>query len=444
MKKGNVWKWVWRVLLFIGIGAFSYCSVSNGLVEEYPYLPLYAKSAVLIDGDSKRILYAKEADVVLPMASTTKIITCILALECGDMEDWVSFSSYAASQPKVHLGAKVGKEFRLKDLLYSLMLESHNDTAVAIAEHIGGKSLVAKGICNEGEVGSKLAVEEFVLLMNEKAKNLGCEKTFFVTPNGLDGNKEVEEGREKVLKKHGTTAYELACMMQYCVYESPKREEFLQITRQANYSFWDKEGKVCYSCNNHNNLLGQMPQAVSGKTGFTNAAGYCYVAALQEGEEKYCLVLLACGWPNNKTYKWADSKELFEYGSETFDYETVILKPELSEIWVEDGASEEGSPFMTRKVMPIAEGTEQLEKSYSMLLKEGEEILTRVNQQLVLDAPVEEGTLVGEVEYYLKQDGGENKILDKIPLVIGEEIAAIDYVYVLRYVIDNFLVCGKK
>ena len=100
----------------------------------------------------------------------------------------------------------------------------------------------------------------------------------------------------------------------------------MQITRQRHYSFWDKEGVVCYSCANHNNLLDQMPQALSGKTGFTNAAGYCYVAALTEGEEKYCLALLACGWPNNKSYKWADSKELFTYGEKTYEYKSFSPK----------------------------------------------------------------------------------------------------------------------
>ena len=99
---------------------------------------LYAKSAVLIDGDSGRVLYAKDADNAMPMASTTKIMTCILALEHGKPEDIVTVSEYAASMPEVSLGMRTGEQFYLEDLLYSLMLESHNDTAVAIAEHITG------------------------------------------------------------------------------------------------------------------------------------------------------------------------------------------------------------------------------------------------------------------------------------------------------------------
>ena len=97
---------------------------------------LYARYAVLMDAETGRILFSKSGDTEAPMASTTKIMTCILALENGTLTDKVSVSSEAASQPEVSLGMKEGQSFYLKDLLYSLMLESHNDTAVAIAEHI--------------------------------------------------------------------------------------------------------------------------------------------------------------------------------------------------------------------------------------------------------------------------------------------------------------------
>ena len=99
---------------------------------------LYALSAVLMDADNGRILLQKNGTEVLPMASTTKIMTCILALEQANPDDYVSVSSYAAGMPKVHLGVRKGDVFRLGDLLYSLMLESHNDTAAAIAEHVAG------------------------------------------------------------------------------------------------------------------------------------------------------------------------------------------------------------------------------------------------------------------------------------------------------------------
>lgn len=152
---------------------------------------LYALSAVLMDGETGRVLYGKEAYKGRPNASTTKVMTCILALEMASGDDYVQVSRNAASQPQTHLGMREGQQFYLEDLLYSLMLKSHNDTAVAIAEHIGG------------------SVEKFALLMNEKAKSLGCTDTHFVTPNGLDAE---DEGGV-----HHTTARDLALIMAYAI-----------------------------------------------------------------------------------------------------------------------------------------------------------------------------------------------------------------------------------
>ena len=162
---------------------------------EGDFLKLYAQSAVLMDGDTGRILYGKGRDIIRPMASTTKIMTCILALEAGKGEETVKASSNAASQPKVHLGVREGEEYRLEDLLYALMLESYNDAAVMIAEHIGG------------------SVEGFASMMNEKAAGLECRDTYFITPNGLDGVKTDEQGRAmlsggpEALFRHGLGEY---------------------------------------------------------------------------------------------------------------------------------------------------------------------------------------------------------------------------------------------
>ena len=143
-------------------------------------LKLHAQAAVLIDGDTSRILYGKNENIPLAMASTTKIMTCLMALENARMDDIVVISDYAASMPDVQLNAKSGDSFYMEDLLYALMLESHNDVAVAIAEHVGGSE------------------EEFANMMNRRAKELGCIQTNFVTANGLDA------------EEHYTTAEELA------------------------------------------------------------------------------------------------------------------------------------------------------------------------------------------------------------------------------------------
>ena len=176
-------------------------------------LSLHSLSAVLLDGDSGRVLYGRDMDTPRPMASTTKIMTCILALEQGNLSDVCTISANASSQPKVHLGVRAGQKFLLEDLLYSLMLESHNDSAVAVAEQIAG------------------SVEEFAKKMNRKALSIGCENTYFVTPNGLDATNRDESGE---VRMHSTTATDLARILRYCIMESPKREEFLKITRSAS------------------------------------------------------------------------------------------------------------------------------------------------------------------------------------------------------------------
>lgn len=174
---------------------------------------LYARSACLMDADSGRVLYSKNSEQKLPMASTTKIMTCILALEDGRMDDLVTVSAYAASQPKVHMGAKTGEQFYLQDLLYALMLNSDNDAAVMIAEQVGG------------------SVEGFAEKMNLKARELGCDDTYFITPNGLDA-----ENKNGI---HSTTAKDLARILRYCIMESPKKAEFLAITQMPAYTFWN-------------------------------------------------------------------------------------------------------------------------------------------------------------------------------------------------------------
>ena len=129
--KRTVAVWIMTAILF--------CGIPRPLAAWGQETPgeLHAGFAVLIDGDTGRVLYGKNEKEIRPMASTTKIMTCILALELGNLDDEVTFSSKAVSQPEVHLGVQKGETFLLRDLLYSLMLESHNDTAVAVAEAVG-------------------------------------------------------------------------------------------------------------------------------------------------------------------------------------------------------------------------------------------------------------------------------------------------------------------
>lgn len=333
---------------------------------------LYARSAVLMDADSGRVLFGKEEDVVRPMASTTKIMTCILALESQKGDQIVAASANAAAQPKVRLGVKEQEQFYLRDLLYALMLESYNDSAVMIAEGISG------------------TVEEFAGLMNQKAKDLGCESTYFVTPNGLDGSDE--NGT------HSTTARDLALIMRYCISQSPCKEEFLEITRTKSYQFTDVEGSRNFSCNNHNAFLDMMDGALSGKTGFTADAGYCYVGALKDGGRTFIVALLACGWPNNKGYKWADTRKLMEYGIANYEYRNVWEDVKLPDIFVADGI-EEGDPYKAQTEIPLC--AKEKEELY-VLLRQDESVEVKTEIDDSLRAPVKAGEEAGRIRYLLE------------------------------------------
>lgn len=330
---------------------------------------LYAQSAVLMDAGNGRILFGKNENDVMPMASTTKIMTCILVLENADMKDTIEVSKYAASQPRVKLGMIEGEEYYIEDLLYSLMLESHNDSAVALAEHVAG------------------SVGEFADLMNKKANEIGCNDTHFITPNGLDASDETGI--------HSTTAADLARIMRYCIEESSKKDLFLNITQTRNHTFNNVSGERQFVCNNHNAFLDMMDGVISGKTGFTAEAGYCYVGALQQNDEKYIVALLACGWPNNKNYKWSDTKKLMQYGLEKYSYKNIWEKTEIDEVLVENGMPNGWDTEI--KVAVKEEKNDDL----CLLVRDGEKVTIEVVMDKTTQAPVKKNSKAGEIKYYI-------------------------------------------
>ena len=363
---------------------------------------LYAQSAVLMDADSGRVLFEKNGMEQRPMASTTKILTCILVLEKAGLGETAEVSRNAASQPKVHLGVRAGEKYYVQDLLYSLMLESHNDAAVILAEHVGG------------------SLEGFAALMNEKAKEIGCADSHFITPNGLDA--EDEEGA------HSTTAADLAKIMRYCITLSPKKAEFLEITRTSSRAFSDVEGKRSFSCVNHNAFLGMMDGALSGKTGFTGKAGYCYVGALTRDGKTFIVALLACGWPNNKTYKWKNTRKLMEYGLKNYEYRNVWEDIQVERIPVENGIPESGELWDTAYTEAEIEGKEEVR----LLLRKDEKVSVEVEKAEQLAAPIEAGQQVGTVRYYLG-DG----LIREFPIKIRNSVREIDMSWCAEKIVEK-------
>ncbi|MEI3192132.1 MAG: D-alanyl-D-alanine carboxypeptidase family protein [Lachnospiraceae bacterium] len=385
MKKRKKWKpYLVCILTVLLMMEISIRVQAEGTPEN-----LYARSAVLMDADTGRILFGKNDNEVMPMASTTKIMTLLVTLEHADLDEIVEVSARAASMPDVQLHIREGERYRLQDLCYSLMLESHNDSAVAIAEHVGG------------------TVEGFAAMMNQKAKHLGCYHTYFITPNGLDA--EDEHG------KHSTTARDLARIMRCCI----KNETFLSITREPSWTFTDMDGNRSFTVQNKNAFLQMMEGALTGKTGFTNEAGYCYVGALERGEKRLITVVLACGWPNHKTWKWMDTKALMNYGLEDYHKETVGSdRMALEPVSVMDGQKE--------KVEILTDAALE-----DFLLKEDDEFTMEVLVPDVLKAPVQAGELVGSVAYYIN-----GQIVDLFPVYTASEVKKIDLEWRLRQVID--------
>jgi len=349
-------------------------------------LNMYSGSYALTDGDTGRLLAGKEEEVPMANASTTKILTCIVTLENSALEEMVTISANAAAQPKVHLGMREGEQYPLKDMLYGLMLESYNDCAVAIAEHVAGST------------------ENFAVMLNEKAAEIGCKDTYFITPNGLDA--------EDSKSFHHTTATDLCKIMAYCTWESPMKDMFLKITQTRNYT-GSSNGKE-YSFVNRNAFLNQMDGVLTGKTGFTNKAGYCYVAAMEVNGEKYCIALLACGWPNNRNYKWKDARTLLEYGIENYHLKTVEIKAYEEEIKV-NGYVHEGKFKYLNQCEKLKVVTET--KKYQMLMSSEEKIETEVILYTDTELPIQKGQTMGICKIYL-----EDMLFDSIPIIANDNV----------------------
>ena len=316
---------------------------------------LNAKAACLIDADSGMVLFAKNADEKLPMASTTKIMTALIALESSDLSDTITFSAHAASMPDVQLNAMSGEQFTLRDLLYSLLLESHNDTAVAIAEHVSGST------------------EAFADKMNEKAAELGLSSTHFVTPNGLDAD------------EHYTTAKELCLIASYAL----QNQTFCKIIRTPAHSFANRTNTKQYHVTNHDAFLTNYAGAIGIKTGFTGNAGYCFCGAAKRGDITLISSVLACGWPPHKTYKWTDTKKLMDYGFTNYKLVRLTETPMLQKIPVHGGRSNIMQP---RRSVP-ARDTKLLMTSADTL---------RICYELPhsIKAPIRSGDIIGYENYY--------------------------------------------
>jgi len=342
-------------------------------------LHLHARASLLLDASNNRVLYEDNGYDKMAMASTTKIMTCIVTLENAKLDEVVTVSSYAARMPDVQLNINTGEQYYLGDLLYSLMLESHNDVAVAIAEHVGG------------------SIEGFATMMNDKARELGCETTNFVTPNGLDA-----EG-------HYTTARDLAVIASYAI----KNDKFIEITNTSSHVFNEIKKGRGHSVSNKNRFLYMVEGAIGVKTGFTGDAGYCFVGAIKRSDKTLISVVLGCGWPPNKSLKWSDTKELMGYGISNYKERQIFEDVQLEPVFVKDGQ---------QKFEALS-----LEGDIRLLLREDENVKIEYDIPGALQAPVKANSAIGIAKYYIN-----NKLYSELPIYTTEDIMKIDFKYCVK------------
>lgn len=366
--------WIKQIGQFLMVALGIFCTLfiliqnpaaaaETGQQEEKEKLSLNARAAVLMDADSGRILYGKNETMAFPMASTTKIMTLIVALEHNEPDQIVMASAEASAMPEVRLGVHEGERYRMEDLYYAMMLESFNDAAMMIAE---------------GTVGS---VENFAELMNEKAISLGCTQTYFITPNGLDA------ADEKGV--HSSTAEDMAKIMRYAI----DNEYFLKITQTADYSFTDCDRKRSFEVHNKNVLLTMMDGVLSGKTGYTADAGYCYVCAVKKDDRTFIAALLGSGWPPHKGYKWSDVQTLLDYGDKNYRYQTIDISKGVPDRQVHVMNGEQDFATVRAK-----------QTNYRFLLSSEDKVHVESVLPGQLEAPVEAGQPVGSIQVFVNGD----------------------------------------
>ena len=254
--------------------------------------------------------------------------------------------------------------------------------------------------------------------MNRKAREIGCKNVCFVTPNGLDVADE--DGNE-----HSASAADMARIMRYCAFQSPCRETFLEITRTASRTIQDESGNRSFYLANHNALLSQCAEVLSGKTGFTGKAGYCYVAALKKEGKAFTVALLGCGWPPHKTYKWADMRKLDQYAFDTYNwYDIFDREKTFPEVEVRRGVK--GTTALTLN-LPSEK------QMFLMLLRADEKPDIRYEYPTELEAPVHEGQEVGQASYYINDEQ-----VAAYPIYAAETVEKIDYGWCLRRCVTYF------
>ncbi len=339
-----------------------------------------AQAAYLLEANSGRVLYAKNENARLPMASTTKVMTALLAIESGRLEETVTVADEAVGTEGSSMYLKKGETIPLIDLVYGLMLTSGNDAAVAIAFFLDG------------------GIEAFASRMNAKAAELGLADTHFVTPNGLHD------------KDHYTTAKDLA-RLGAAALENP---EFSEIVAAQYHR---TGGSNPHTLKNKNRLLWEYEGGIGVKTGYTKAAGKCLVFAAERGAMKLCGAVLNC------PTMWNTAKALLDRGFSDYRAKTFLSADTFFSLPVQNGVKKALSAAPVSAILyPTEVG--------------GEEVFSvETSFDAAIPAPVSAGDPVGTATLY------RNGIaVRSVPIAAAETVDAAGFGYYLRKAILDF--CG--
>lgn len=332
-----------------------------------PLPSVSAKSAILIEAQSGEVIFSKNADTRLPMASTTKIMTALVAIENCDISKPVSVSPDAVGVEGSSVYLYPEEKLTVEDLLYAMLLESANDAAAAIAIEVGGD------------------IEGFAEMMNKKALDMGLVDTHFENPHGLDGD------------AHYTTAYELALIAR----EAMSNEAFRKIVSTYKKTIPLNETQGVRLLINHNKLLKSYEGAIGVKTGFTKKSGRCLVSAADRDGLMFIAVTL--GAPDD----WRDHSNMLDYGYSLYEARNLCDVGSFSYI------------------MPVSGGVDDhviLENTsgVTLILPRGKgEIKCVVELPRFCLAPVNEGEFIGRLVYYLDgEEIAESKIVAKTAVAL--------------------------
>ena len=293
---------------------------------------------------------------------------------------------------------KEGEQWKVGDLLSAMMLRSYNDAAVALAEHISGD------------------VESFCKEMTEKAREIGAEDTVFGSPNGLDSHLDDTE--------HHSTAYDMALIGAYAM----ENDRFREIIMQPEIYISDMDGKHDCSITNTDRFLQEYSGAIGVKTGYTNKAGHCFVGAAERDGVLLISCVLGSGWgETGKRKKWTDTRELMDYGFETFrPYEVLKEGVDFGAVKVLDSPTDAVGTV-------VAEG-------YTALFSEEEVESLRMEADLPREvkAPVKKGEKLGTGALFL----GDEKLAE-MDLLAKKDIAAYTFSQRLKQIAENWLAWRK-